>query len=210
MIKSILKEYKSFFIAYAVFVVLGLGFVLVASHGDEVMFFQSHHNTLADIFLYGLTEVFEFPYLLIFFLVIGIWSWRKLMVFLSAYGLASLVAQLLKRIYVIPRPAEVFETQRGIELYSYLKLRGEALPHSLSFPSGHTTVAFALLTILAFYMPKQMQILILCMAIAIGVSRIYLACHFLVDVLAGSFIGVSAAVCVYIIFKKQCNTAWTS
>ena len=70
-----------------------------------------------------------------------------------------------------------------------------------SFPSGHTTSIFALMTLFALFYNKSKAIVIvffLC-ALLVAYSRIYLSQHFLIDVLAGSLIGSGTA---YFVFKK--------
>jgi membrane-associated phospholipid phosphatase len=72
-----------------------------------------------------------------------------------------------------------------------------------SFPSGHTTTAFAIATIMALHARKQwMAILYLVLAICVGYSRIYLGQHFPQDVLAGSIIGVFFAACIYVVIPQ--------
>jgi undecaprenyl-diphosphatase len=62
-------------------------------------------------------------------------------------------------------------------------------PHDPSFPSGHTTVAFACATVLSYFAPKLAPVLFL-LALAIGFSRIYVGVHYPLDVLGGAALGV--------------------
>lgn len=61
-------------------------------------------------------------------------------------------------------------------------------PKDASFPSGHTAIAFTCATTLAFFDKKRKWFYYL-VAILISISRIYLNCHYLMDVLAGGVIG---------------------
>jgi undecaprenyl-diphosphatase len=74
--------------------------------------------------------------------------------------------------------------------------RRYALPHTLvpaprdsSFPSGHTTVAFACATVLSYFEPRLAPALFL-LALAIGFSRVYVGVHYPLDVLGGAVLGV--------------------
>jgi membrane-associated phospholipid phosphatase len=75
-----------------------------------------------------------------------------------------------------------------------------------SFPSGHTTAAFAVFTTLAFIYPKsKFQIVFLFLALLTAFSRIYLLQHFLRDTVVGSLIGFATAFLLYwvLIERKQ-------
>jgi len=69
-----------------------------------------------------------------------------------------------------------------------------------SFPSGHTTSIFALMTLFAltYNKSKLLLLLLFIFALLVAYSRIYLSQHFLIDVLAGSLIGTGTA---YFVFK---------
>lgn len=78
--------------------------------------------------------------------------------------------------------------------------------HLQSFPSGHTTTAFALATMLMFLTWNtryryfgQMSYLV---AALIGFSRIYRGVHWPTDVLAGICCGVGTACGLYLLFHR--------
>ena len=59
-----------------------------------------------------------------------------------------------------------------------------------SFPSGHTNAAFAFALALCMAAPKRwMKVTAVCMAVVMGLSRLYVGVHFPSDVLAGAVIG---------------------
>ena len=59
-----------------------------------------------------------------------------------------------------------------------------------SFPSGHTTVAFAFALTVCLAAPKRwMKITAVCIAVLMGLSRLYVGVHFPTDVLAGAVFG---------------------
>ncbi len=62
-------------------------------------------------------------------------------------------------------------------------------PTSGSFPSGHTTIAFTVALVLSFC-DKKRRWLYYTTAFLIGLSRIYLQCHFFLDVLSGAVLGL--------------------
>jgi undecaprenyl-diphosphatase len=63
-------------------------------------------------------------------------------------------------------------------------------PADASFPSGHTAGSFAAATALTTFYPRDAPLLV-GLAAAVGVSRVYLGHHFLGDVLAGAGMGAA-------------------
>lgn len=67
-----------------------------------------------------------------------------------------------------------------------------------SFPSGHSTIAFAFFFSLVFaFKNNALKTLFFLVALLIGYSRIYLSQHFLGDVFAGSIIGTCTTLFVF-------------
>ncbi len=61
-----------------------------------------------------------------------------------------------------------------------------------SFPSGHTSAAFMMATLLGYYFP-HLIILLYSWAILVGFSRVVLGVHFPTDILVGIVLGISTA-----------------
>ncbi len=115
---------------------------------------------------------------------------------------ATGITQLLKHtiFYGDPRPKMFFSNPSplrlvpGVENYLFD-----------TFPSGHTTVAFAFYFCLVFLVKNNyLKTGIFLFALLIGYSRIYLSQHFLSDVFGGSLIGTisSFAIITFALHKS--------
>ena len=61
-----------------------------------------------------------------------------------------------------------------------------------SFPSGHTSAAFMMATLLAYFFPS-LSLLLFTWATLVGCSRVILGVHFPTDILVGGLLGISVA-----------------
>jgi membrane-associated phospholipid phosphatase len=103
----------------------------------------------------------------------------------AAFGLTSLVTDLLKETFDRARPP--FGDDPVTPAVS--------VPESASFPSGHSSTAFAAAVALSVLVPKW-RVPALCLAALVGFSRIYLGVHYMLDVLAGAALGTLIGFCV--------------
>jgi undecaprenyl-diphosphatase len=77
-----------------------------------------------------------------------------------------------------------------------------AIPHSDSFPSGHTATSFACATVLAALVPRAAPAFYL-LALAIGYSRIYVGVHWPLDVVGGAVLGVATALLLLAVTRRR-------
>jgi len=75
-------------------------------------------------------------------------------------------------------------------------------PKDYSFPSSHAATAFAAATILANFDRKRRWFYYLT-AFLISLSRIYLGCHYLFDVVSGAIIGIIISRLLLLLDKKD-------
>ncbi|CAL2079566.1 PAP2 superfamily protein [Tenacibaculum sp. 190524A02b] len=184
LLSSIKKET---FIIYGLFFMVSLVLIFIYDKLSLHQIMNQYHNSFFDTFFKYITHVGDgvmFGVLVIAFFFIK----RKMaLVFLVSGILTLLVTHLFKKIIFkgIPRPVGALG-EEALHLIEGVKM---ALMNS--FPSGHTTTAFAIFTILCLYHSKnKLQYAWIFLAILAGFSRVYLSQHFLIDILVGSFLGI--------------------
>lgn len=189
---------RSFFFACYVLFAFAAGLLLfMKEKAGSFLFLNSFHQPWLDnFFIYYTTLGDGFFAVLLSLLFFFVAKKKKLaLVLFLAYASTGIISQVIKPLVDAPRPLTYFAPQ-WLPFY----IKGVIHTGYSSFPSGHTITAFALATVFAWhYNNKGLQLLFLLLAIGVGFSRMYLSQHFLLDVLAGSFIGVAgASLCIYL------------
>ena len=195
-----MKHYQAFWIPYILFVVILTALILANEQADLHLWFTSHHTPAADLFFRYYTYVGgTVPYIMI--VVLLFYRYRIALFLLLTQLLSGLFTQIAKQTWDEPRPLIYFkESFPNIELH---RVAGEYLHSSHSFPSGHTTSAFAFFLALSFFTKRPaLHILYFLLAVLVGFSRIYLSQHFALDVLVGSVIGVVITIICRYYFEK--------
>lgn len=201
-----------FFIPYLIFLVSGVILLIFNENGAENIFFNTHATRHWDAFFNYYTSVGEGWVLTAVVIALFFYRVRWALAAMVSLAASSLVVQVIKHVYAneFPRPRKFFEgtfTFRDIEGLN---------PHFWSsFPSGHTAAAFAVFSLLTFVqVKKSWGYTFFVLALLVGISRIYLAQHFLLDVLMGSVIGVlSGALAHYLFCRKGSfldNKSWAN
>ena len=206
-----IKQHQFFFYSYLLVLIAAVFFLLSNGKVNSFILLNSYHRSWLDNFFIAYTNlgdgIFAILLSLIYFFVL---KKRKVgVVLLLAYASTGILAQMLKPLLHSPRPLVYFRPQHFPFFIDSIIHAGNN-----SFPSGHTVTAFAIATVLAFYTTsKKHYVLLLLAAALVAFSRVYLSQHFLLDVLAGSIIGVLGGIaCVYftrnlnedkLVFKKQ-------
>jgi undecaprenyl-diphosphatase len=110
------------------------------------------------------------------------------LIVMVAYLSSGIVAQIFKAIIYAPRPSLYFKLH---EYKYYIDTFETSRAGANSFPSGHSASVYALVTVFAVYFKrKYISFCLITIGILAGYSRIYLAHHFLIDVLAGMILGL--------------------
>lgn len=203
--KAILKNNLSFLIPYFLFLLIGAVIIFVNSKAETHLAFNSFHNSFFDVINTYTTYLGDgFTAALLILMMLAV-KYRYFIILAIANVASALIAQVLKHFVFndVVRPKKFFE---GIQdLYFVPGIENHMFN---SFPSGHTTCAFALYMSFALLVKnKTYKFLFLLLGFFTGYSRIYLSQHFFEDVYAGSIIGVSTSIVVYYFVQRK-NHPW--
>jgi len=172
----------------------------MSPHGFFVLFLNRYHTQALDFFFRYWTYLGDGMAVVTIFIVLLFLKRRHAYV-MGILGITLLlVSYFLKRVVFgkVPRPAKYFEND---EILNFVE--GVKTHDWYSFPSGHTMTAFVLAGFLALTIQKNYWSLTLFfMACLVGISRVYLVQHFLVDTLVGAATGLVLASLFHILFRN--------
>jgi len=169
------------------FVLALLGLRILGTSADTYLSIALYNlisgNTLVPL-IYGISTVGDLIWVpLVFWLYVfrkDSNEWTSSLILAVAMVTAMALTDLLKTAFNLPRPFQV--PSLGIAP------RGE-LPTNPGFPSGHTTNAFTVATVI-WSRYAAWRIPFVALAISTGVSMVILGLHFPSDVLGGVFLGI--------------------
>ncbi len=150
--------------------------------------FAGKNDFLDKLFVF-LAE--DLIYILIFLFIIyfskQIWRDKKIeliefIIYFSTSILAWIMAKIIKISFPTERPFSALE--------SVVKLSNESIMSS--FPSGHSTLSFALAVSVLIY-NKKIGILFLALAFLIAISRSLVGVHYPLDTIVGAILGILIA-----------------
>lgn len=195
MKKLIGPNHRVFLGLSALFVLVSAYFLSQFSKAEIHLWVNAHYSDGADlIFKYGthLGDGWIFAALIFPFLA---FKRRAMLALILGAVFTLLFSGGIKQYFKDePRPVKFFETQEA----SLRLVPGVDNHHYRSFPSGHTTSAFAAWGLLAFFLAKpSYQGIFFAVALMVAYSRMYLSQHFLRDLTAGAVLGSFIALLSY-------------
>jgi len=193
-------------------------FILLNEGGNYI---DAYVKSQESLFFFINGKLSEFPNLqfnltqlgdvLIFFPLISVfivYAPKLLGALLTAAILSLVVSASLKKLFAVPRPAAMFDTDCFVII-------GRTLSGRTALPSGHSIAAFVVITILLFaFMPKKnnykviWSFFILSLGLVIVFSRVGVGAHYPLDVVVGSTIGFIVAILGIKINNKVSWWAW--
>jgi len=194
---------NNFGIAFILAIIIAIGtgvLILVLGKNGTFQLINSNHNEMADQFFKYFTHYGDG----LMWAPLGIYCFfyrRKYFIAVMAGAIIStLLAQFLKRVVY---PDELRPFSYLSENFPLHLIDGVPMRKLHSFPSGHSTTAFTMALIMAHMINKKAwSITLIILAFLAGYSRVYLAQHFLTDVLGGLCIGIISGI-IALLFKKR-------
>jgi len=160
-------------------------------------------DSFIDSFFKYITYIGDGWFVPLFILLVAFFNARLAIVCLVSFVGAVIISLSLKYTIFddVVRPWFTFQWDvhekvnyiEGVQLYLYN-----------SFPSGHSTQAFALfIPLMLFVKQNGFKIGILLIALLAAFSRTYLSMHWFEDVVAGTFIGFCTSLVVYYLIPAR-------
>jgi membrane-associated phospholipid phosphatase len=204
-VKAFSRNNAFLFIPYLLFLLAGAVLIFINSKSDTHLEFNRFHNSFFDLFFLYATWLGDGVMAAITVIFLLAVRYRYALFVAAANIVSALFTQVLKHTIFsdVVRPKKYFEGIHDIYLVPHV----ENYLYN-SFPSGHSTCAFALYFCCGMIVEnKYLKFTCFLLALIAGYSRIYLSQHFFEDVYAGSLIGVCTAVAAWFLIMRS-NRAW--
>lgn len=196
------EEYNHFlqavFFSIIVAAVLAV-FIAVYGKDESFLLINGHYSVQADYFFNWVTFLGEWLLWVPLFIYALLYKRDFLIAVLVALAVCTVLTHLFKRVIYVgqPRPLRLLEgLARAVPLIKDNR-------YVNSFPSGHTSTAFTTSLLLAFIVRRGWAPYVFTLlAFLVGYSRVYLAQHFVTDVLAGIFVGIVSAYVALLVYQR--------
>lgn len=195
-----------YFALIALFLFLCSALIYLYPEGRSFFIFNGMHAAPIDWFFSWFTHIGDgITGILICALLLLFYNLGSGIMALAGMGICGLISYCMKYYLFAasPRPHHFFWGNKMIHYVEGVNINIEN-----SFPSGHTLTAFFIFTfvaLLSFSRSFIMQAMLAGCAILAGYSRVYLAQHFIGDVVTGASIGILVALPCYLVYTKSKN-----
>lgn len=174
--------------------------VLYLGKNDSFQLINGFHSALADQFFKYVTYAGDGIMWVFVFLFSFFYRKKYIVAVIAGILISTLLTQFLKRVVF---PEDLRPITFLTETFPVHVVEGVSMKRMYSFPSGHAAAAFTMALILAHMInTRSASVFFPALAMLAGYSRVYLAQHFLTDVLFGMCIGIVSALLSLLIFKS--------
>lgn len=199
---DVIIKNRSFFIVYLLaFIAVGI-LMLLYSKAELMQWVNAHHWPTGDLFFRYITNLGDGAFAVVVIIILLFRSFRFALMGIVSFLLSTLVVRGLKQLVFSDslRPLKYFEHST----WQYRIIDGLDIHSYNSFPSGHSTTAFAIFCLLALVdESKSRGWFFALIAIITAYSRVYLFQHFVEDVYVGSIIGTVSSIIVFVLLSRH-------
>jgi membrane-associated phospholipid phosphatase len=194
-----------FTIPVLLFFAIGFGIVYTVPYGDELIFFNSWRQEPLNTFFRFCSRLGEEHVYYVAIIIAFFFRFRTALLIALLGIFVTSFSFTLKDYFGTERPMTYMAGQgRNSELRLVPDVRMNT--GRTSFPSGHTMSAFAFYGFLAMLLRRREQWLggiLAYTAILVGIARIFLVQHFLLDILGGALLGLGVAWLFYRLHESR-------
>jgi len=198
-IKGTLDRMKIFLWLFVFFATAGAVYYFVAGEkGALVLQMQEFYTPTLNKIVRVVTDFGTYPLILLTLVTVGLLRKKTFVPAVIALAVEGVVVDILKKVvYRAPRPS-VYLEDAGLTFAEGLRVLC-----CNSFPSGHSSLAFACATVilLSYSRGAWIQIGLFLLAASVALSRVYLAVHFLEDILVGSALGILVPILIFWLYE---------
>jgi membrane-associated phospholipid phosphatase len=167
--------------------------LLFFSKGELLMLINENHTTFQDIFFKYITYLGDGMVMAVILLILLFYSYKWSILTVFSIIFQSIIVSIFKRWLFegLQRPTAFLQ---NVEWHF---VEGVDVHSSNTFPSGHTTTGFALFSLLVIVFNNRsylLSLLFFILAFLVGLSRVYLLQHFVVDAYFGAIIGILSVI----------------
>lgn len=198
-----LRNTSLFYLPYLCLFTLAVVYFLYKSHGEFVLWLNSLHNPIWNFFFKYWTHTGDVIFFTIVTVILIIFK-RRFGLILGLSGISVALVSLFFKHVLFPEAQRPIIYFRGYEVLDFVD--GVTILSQHSFPSGHSMAVFTLAAFAALMLQNNSYSLLLLVGSTLtAISRVYLVQHFLIDIMAGSLIGITIGTLYYMIFEKYLN-----
>ncbi|MBZ4188905.1 phosphatase PAP2 family protein [Niabella beijingensis] len=177
---------------------------------EETFFFINYNLGQYPNLQFNLTQLGDALIFLSFLSIFIVYAPKIWEALIPGLLVSALFSCSLKKIFVVPRPAALFNSNSFI-------IVGKKLSGFNSLPSGHSITIFTILTVLLFaFTPQKLKykILFFLSVIIIGLvlvfTRVGVGAHYPLDVITGGIIGYISGLIGIFISRKYKFCTWVN
>jgi membrane-associated phospholipid phosphatase len=173
-------------------------FLSIYGKNHSFLIINQFHNPSFDVFFTYYTYLGDGMIWLPLLAYVLVYKKDFLFTIIAAFLVCTLLTQFCKWVVFADAMRPIATLRQQVHI-----IAGVEVHSTSSFPSGHTSIAFTYALLMAFLLKRKFwTIFFPLVAFFVGYSRVYLAQHFVTDVLAGIVVGMTSAFLSLLMYQR--------